>query len=383
MCQETGTGTPISATPPPRSLKVGTSISFNYGACLPLVPSHRRSLFFSLESVLPTNCATATKTSFAMDVDAAAQAAAAAAAMQAAIMAAVHAAITEIWTLYGIGSTLIACRLFVRMKMVGFRGLQPDDYIALWVFVSIHRPTNIIFIPTYADNFVLDRLHVRFRCRSRIDPRRRRQAYVTTQPAGSHQPTQVRLRIVRVWHEAIPGGRDVIHGGSLVTEAMHGLLLPPPRAWPLVGEADPAAHGRNLRYRSRRHHHRLHHLCACCQAVADLARSRTYVSKYFTLPFAVRLTRNLSSPLCATEPLGNDYRPVSQPGDGSMYFEPAHPSSGQDANKHSPQDRSGFPLWSWRIHHDRRHPSYCVHLRRKFSFLRSPPATADLGPQVC
>ncbi|KAK8876747.1 integral membrane protein PTH11 [Apiospora arundinis] len=64
-----------------------------------------------------------------MDVDAAA------AAMQAAIMAAVHAAITEIWTLYGIGSTLIACRLFVRLKMVGFRGLQPDDYIALWVFV--------------------------------------------------------------------------------------------------------------------------------------------------------------------------------------------------------------------------------------------------------
>ncbi|KAK6839152.1 hypothetical protein PG987_005018 [Apiospora arundinis] len=70
-----------------------------------------------------------------MDVDAAAKAAAAAAAMQAAIMAAVHAAITEIWTLYGIGSTLIACRLFVRLKMVGFRGLQPDDYIALWVFV--------------------------------------------------------------------------------------------------------------------------------------------------------------------------------------------------------------------------------------------------------
>ncbi|KAK8122216.1 hypothetical protein PG984_010886 [Apiospora sp. TS-2023a] len=71
-----------------------------------------------------------------MDMDAAAaQAAQAAAAMQAAIMAAVHAAITEIWTLYGIGSCLILARLFVRIKMVGFRGLQPDDYIVVWVFI--------------------------------------------------------------------------------------------------------------------------------------------------------------------------------------------------------------------------------------------------------
>ncbi|KAK8008782.1 hypothetical protein PG991_011333 [Apiospora marii] len=70
-----------------------------------------------------------------MDVDAAAQAAQAAAAMQAAILAAVHAAITEIWTLYAFGSCLIICRLFVRIKMVGFRGLQPDDYIVVWVFI--------------------------------------------------------------------------------------------------------------------------------------------------------------------------------------------------------------------------------------------------------
>ncbi|KAK7985138.1 hypothetical protein PG988_002760 [Apiospora saccharicola] len=68
-----------------------------------------------------------------MDMDAAA--AQAAAAMQAAIMAAVHAAITEIWTLYGIGSCLIIARLFVRIKMVGFRGLQPDDFIVVWVFI--------------------------------------------------------------------------------------------------------------------------------------------------------------------------------------------------------------------------------------------------------
>lgn len=58
-------------------------------------------------------------------------------------MAAVHAAITDIWALYAIGSCLIAARLFVRVQMVGFRGLQADDYIVVWVFVSKHRPTCI------------------------------------------------------------------------------------------------------------------------------------------------------------------------------------------------------------------------------------------------
>ncbi|KAK8062046.1 hypothetical protein PG994_008412 [Apiospora phragmitis] len=65
-------------------------------------------------------------------MDAAAQAAAA---MRAAIMAAIHAAITEIWCLYTVGTILIACRLFVRIKLVGFRGLQPDDVLVVFAWM--------------------------------------------------------------------------------------------------------------------------------------------------------------------------------------------------------------------------------------------------------
>ncbi|KAK7962984.1 uncharacterized protein PG986_003809 [Apiospora aurea] len=66
-------------------------------------------------------------------MDAAAQAAAAA--MQEAILKAVHAAITEIWALYAVGSLLIASRLFVRIKLVGFRGLQPDDFLVVFAWM--------------------------------------------------------------------------------------------------------------------------------------------------------------------------------------------------------------------------------------------------------
>ncbi|KAK8043278.1 hypothetical protein PG993_005708 [Apiospora rasikravindrae] len=65
-------------------------------------------------------------------MDAAAQAAAA---MQAAIMKAVRAAITEIWCLYAVGTLLIASRLFVRIKLVGFRGLQPDDVLVVFAWM--------------------------------------------------------------------------------------------------------------------------------------------------------------------------------------------------------------------------------------------------------
>ncbi|KAK7985875.1 hypothetical protein PG988_003497 [Apiospora saccharicola] len=67
-------------------------------------------------------------------MDAAAQAEAAAQAM-AAIMYAIHAAITEIWTLYTVGTCLITARLFVRIKLVGFRGLQPDDFLVMFAWV--------------------------------------------------------------------------------------------------------------------------------------------------------------------------------------------------------------------------------------------------------
>lgn len=55
-------------------------------------------------------------------------------------MHAIHAAITEIWCLYAVGTCLITARLFVRIKLVGFRGLQPDDILVVFAWVSGHEP---------------------------------------------------------------------------------------------------------------------------------------------------------------------------------------------------------------------------------------------------
>lgn len=55
--------------------------------------------------------------------------AAAAAAAQA---KAYHDALIETWTLYGAGTIFIMLRVFVRTKLVGFRGYRPDDYL-IWV----------------------------------------------------------------------------------------------------------------------------------------------------------------------------------------------------------------------------------------------------------
>ncbi|KAK8852309.1 integral membrane protein PTH11 [Apiospora arundinis] len=47
----------------------------------------------------------------------------------------IQAAITEIWALYAVGTCLIASRLFARIKLVGFRGLQPDDVLAIFAWM--------------------------------------------------------------------------------------------------------------------------------------------------------------------------------------------------------------------------------------------------------
>ncbi|KAK8131855.1 hypothetical protein PG999_000028 [Apiospora kogelbergensis] len=47
----------------------------------------------------------------------------------------IQAAITEIWALYAVGTCLIASRLFTRIKLVGFRGLQPDDFIVVFAWM--------------------------------------------------------------------------------------------------------------------------------------------------------------------------------------------------------------------------------------------------------
>lgn len=42
----------------------------------------------------------------------------------------------EIWTLYGVGTLMIAARIFVRTKLVGVRGYSPDDYLIWLAWVS-------------------------------------------------------------------------------------------------------------------------------------------------------------------------------------------------------------------------------------------------------
>lgn len=46
-----------------------------------------------------------------------------------------YSALAETWALYVVGSVTIFLRCFCRWRMVGFRGLEPDDYIIMvsWV----------------------------------------------------------------------------------------------------------------------------------------------------------------------------------------------------------------------------------------------------------
>ncbi|ORX97614.1 hypothetical protein BCR34DRAFT_577811 [Clohesyomyces aquaticus] len=46
-----------------------------------------------------------------------------------------QAALIETWTLYGIGSLVIALRVFTRTRLVGLAGYQPDDYLIFFAWV--------------------------------------------------------------------------------------------------------------------------------------------------------------------------------------------------------------------------------------------------------
>lgn len=53
---------------------------------------------------------------------------------QAAIAKAIYDATVELWTLYSIGVAITILRTYARVKVVGWRHLQADDYLA-WVAV--------------------------------------------------------------------------------------------------------------------------------------------------------------------------------------------------------------------------------------------------------
>jgi hypothetical protein len=72
----------------------------------------------------------------------------AAAAAAAAGAAAFRAATIEGWTLYAIGTSVSFLRMYARVKAVGFKGLQGDDYLACVAVVSehnSHRESNLLF----------------------------------------------------------------------------------------------------------------------------------------------------------------------------------------------------------------------------------------------
>lgn len=43
--------------------------------------------------------------------------------------------LVEVWTLWGIGMAVLATRYAVRIKLVGLRGLQGDDFFSLLVVI--------------------------------------------------------------------------------------------------------------------------------------------------------------------------------------------------------------------------------------------------------
>lgn len=51
--------------------------------------------------------------------------------------------VVESWTLFSVGAVVIFMRLVARLKMVGFAGLKPDDYLMFIGLVStcINEPT--------------------------------------------------------------------------------------------------------------------------------------------------------------------------------------------------------------------------------------------------
>lgn len=54
--------------------------------------------------------------------------------------ASASALVAEEWIEYGVGTLIILLRLFTRLKMVGFKGLAPDDLLIIvawvWLFLS-------------------------------------------------------------------------------------------------------------------------------------------------------------------------------------------------------------------------------------------------------
>ena len=60
-------------------------------------------------------------------------------------------AVTESWTLYGVGVAATFLRFYARMRVDGFRSLQAEDYLMAISIVSLLRPSELVVILTSAD----------------------------------------------------------------------------------------------------------------------------------------------------------------------------------------------------------------------------------------
>ena len=60
-------------------------------------------------------------------------------------------AVTESWTLYGVGVAATFLRFYARMRVDGFRSLQAEDYLMAISIVSFLGPSELLAILTSAD----------------------------------------------------------------------------------------------------------------------------------------------------------------------------------------------------------------------------------------
>lgn len=59
----------------------------------------------------------------------------------------------EVWGLFGVGAVILGLRFFVRIRSVGIRGMQGDDYMSIGVFLCyLIDAITIVYTYRYGTN---------------------------------------------------------------------------------------------------------------------------------------------------------------------------------------------------------------------------------------
>lgn len=123
--------------------------------------------------------------------------------------------VAEEWIEYGVGTLIILLRLFTRLKMVGFKGLAPDDLLIIvawvWLFFSNveHQLTGLGFLYRH-DKRGICRWHVRRQC-----------TYDKLRASCSHRRAESNESS---WIKGLRRWMVHIHWSFMVTQALHALL---------------------------------------------------------------------------------------------------------------------------------------------------------------